>query len=108
MKVWDETWETTEVETSLGPVGEPGRIAEHATGSDESDKARLRLASASPEMARALLHLHTEGTLTQTGSRACPACDATWRERITGKPYAPIHYVHCAIAAALRKAGVLG
>lgn len=82
-------------------------IAAFDYSTDGGDDARGRLAAQAPAMARALLDLYTDGHLTETGSRECVSCAATWRERITGKSYEPIHYDHCEFASVLRAAGVL-
>jgi hypothetical protein len=99
MNVWDETWELWGDGAELGVKDTCSSVAEHLTGQSPEDRARLRLASAAPEMARALLGLVGERR-DETGRRlACPACAAD-----VG---AELHAAGCPLVAALRKAGVL-
>jgi hypothetical protein len=85
----EETWEVTDRGACLGPVDEPGAIAEHMTGQSEQDRARLILAAQAPAMARLLLEL---------GERRCPICEWSASDN---------HHPECRYAAVLRAAGVL-
>lgn len=101
-KPWEETWHMTAMGGIGDAAGPPyGWIAgfvqagESALRPTDADKARARLAAAAPDLARALLELEWTGPEANLRCSSCEASD------IRG------HYDECALAAALRKAGVI-
>lgn len=106
MKSWEENWRLEHHDESgqywyLSTPGSPIRVYGYE---DEPEvKARARLASAAPEMARVLLAVewmpHPETEL-----RFCPSCDGEYPEDFPNCLDAG-HRPGCALDAALRKAG---
>lgn len=109
MKVWEEEWgisgygELTrrEPDASL-PKGEVYVPWAESVRPTSTNLARVQLAHAAPDMARALLAVEWSGPdpFQAGGGGCCPACSAIGAD---GR-----HRSNCAIDAALRKAGVRG
>lgn len=99
--VLDETWRVFDEPTPLAmgyvvraQVEEPSGLAGAWLPATSPEQARL--ASAAPDMARALLACEWAGRVVDGVHCACPLCDNV----------APDHLPDCALDAALRKAGI--
>lgn len=89
-KSWDETWTA-----SGSTVRNETRDLLESWNFDANAADRARLAAAAPDLVRALLAVEWIGP---EAHRRCSSCGAS---DIRG------HYDDCALAAALRKAGVI-
>lgn len=105
-KPWEETWKNKIYRGELRLVDEHGMMTDNLAWFGDSDekgeafdiaRARCQLASAAPDMARLLLELEWTGERQE--EQCCPSCFAEVRRK---EPHAP----DCALATALRKAGV--
>lgn len=116
-KPWEETWEYRAPKADIGYVTPFQTVCGFLSVDEDAElnppedaRARAKIASAAPEMARLLLALEWSGSeCYYDGCDAvCPCCrkEGPRKSRFSAKILGGEHAEDCALAAVLRKAGV--